>query len=186
MPTQTFPQITSSTASFTNAGYNLVTFSGTGSAPCTSAYNYIKNTGAGTWATSGFTNIVIRIVTTSGDPCSLSNANNDTITVRGNLAIVSDGGFNLNQRSNWNGASAPVKNVYFISTYPAAFACTNKNISVEQQHELRCLHQRVLLHALHGDDGEHERLLGTGARGERLDRQPVHDDVHAGAGAGLR
>ena len=129
VPTQTFPQITSSTTPFTNAGYSLVTFSGTGTTPCTNAYNYIHNTGAGTWATSGLTNIVVRIVTTSGSPCNLSNANNDTITVRGNLAIISDGGFNLSQRSNWNGTSSPTKLVHFISTYPAG-TCTNKNISV--------------------------------------------------------
>ena len=129
VPTQTFPQITSATGSFTSAGYNLVTFSGVGSAPCTAAYNYIKNTGAGTWATSGFTNIVVRIVTTSGSPCNLSNGNNDTITIRGNLAILSDGGFSFSGRSNWNGGSAPTKLVHFISTYPGG-SCTNKSISV--------------------------------------------------------
>jgi hypothetical protein len=128
VPTQTFPQITSDTTPFTDAGYSLVTFSGTGSTPCTNAYNYIKNSGAGTWATSGFTDIVVRIVTTSGSPCNLSNGNNDTITVRGDLAIISDGGFNLNTRSNWNGAST-IKNVYFISAAPAG-SCTNKDISV--------------------------------------------------------
>lgn len=129
VPTQTFPQITSNTTPFTSAGYSLVTFSGTGTTPCTAAYNYIKNTGAGTWATSGLTNIVIRIVTTSGSPCNLSNANNDTVTIRGNLAIISDGGFSFSQRSNWNGVSAPTKIVHFISTHPAG-SCTNKNISV--------------------------------------------------------
>jgi Tfp pilus assembly protein PilX len=130
VPTQTFPQITSSTTTFTNAGYTLVTFSGIGAAPCTSAYNYIHNTGAGTWATSGATNIVIRIVTTSGAPCNFTNANNDVFTVRGNLAIINDGGFNLSQRSNWNGTSSPIKNVYFISPYSAAACTGTKDIVV--------------------------------------------------------
>ena len=129
VPTQTFPQITSSTTPFTDGGYDLVTFSGTGTTPGTAAYNSIKTTGAGPGATSGCTDSVIRIVATSGSPCVLSNSNNDVITVRGNLAILSDGGFNLSQKSNWNGGSAPIKLVHFISTYPAG-SCTNKNISV--------------------------------------------------------
>jgi hypothetical protein len=124
VPTQTFPQITSSTATFTNAGYSLVTFSG--ASACTNAYNYLKNTGAGTWATSGLTNIVVRITTV----CNLQNGNNDVVTVRGNLAIIADGGFNLQQRSNWNGTASPIKNVYFISPYSAAACTGTKNISV--------------------------------------------------------
>ena len=72
---------------------------------CTNAYNYIHNTGSGTWATSGLTNIVIQINAT----CAFSNGNNDTITIRGNLAVISDGGFTFSQQSNWN-ASSTVKN----------------------------------------------------------------------------
>ncbi|MDH4113627.1 MAG: hypothetical protein OEV60_13265 [Actinomycetota bacterium] len=129
VPTQTFPQITSNTTPFTNAGYSLVTFSGTGTTPCTNAYNYVKNTGAGTWATSGLTNIVVRIVTTSGSPCDLTTGNNDVITLRGNLAFISDGGYNFSPKSDWRGTSAPTKLLHFISTWPAG-SCTNKNILV--------------------------------------------------------
>lgn len=124
VPTQTFPQITSSTTTFTNAGYTLVTFDAPNA--CTNAYNYIKNTGAGTWATSGYTSIVVRITQT----CNFTNSNNDVFTLRGNLAIINDGGFSLSQRSNWNGTSSPIKNVYFISPYSAAACTGTKDISV--------------------------------------------------------
>ena len=72
----------------------------TGASACTNAYNYIHNTGSGTWATSGLTNIVIRITRA---PVHLPNGNNDTNTIRGNLAVISDGGFTFSQQSNWNG-----------------------------------------------------------------------------------
>ncbi len=91
VPTQTFPQITSSTTTFTNAGYTLVR-SHTRPHACTNAYNYIKNTGAGTWATSGFTDIVVRIDDV-GQPCNLSNAT----TTRSRCAATS--------RSSTTGAS---------------------------------------------------------------------------------
>ena len=42
--------------------------------------------------------------------------------------IISDGGFTFSQQSNWNGMSAPIKNVYFISGYTAA-ACTGTKTS---------------------------------------------------------
>ena len=127
VPTQTFPQITNSTLAFTNAGYTLVgPF--TGASACTDAYTYVnKTSGTGTyWANSGLTNIVIQI----NQACNFANGNNDTNTIRGNLAIVSDGGFDLSRQSNWNGASAPVKNVYFISGYTAAACTGTKNITV--------------------------------------------------------
>jgi hypothetical protein len=125
VPTETFPQITNATTAWTNAGYTLVgPF--TGVSACTNAYNYIHNTGSGTWATSGLTNIVVQISAT----CTFQNNNNDTNTIRGNLAVISDGGFTFSQMSNWKGVSAPVKNVYFISGYTAAACTGTKNITV--------------------------------------------------------
>jgi len=125
VPTQTFPQIANSTTAWTNAGYTLVG-PYTGASACTNAYNYIHNTGSGTWATSGLTNIVIHINAT----CTFINGNNDTNTIRGNLAVISDGGFTFNNQSNWN-ASGTVKNAYFISGYTSTTPCpSSKNISV--------------------------------------------------------
>jgi len=123
VPTHSFPQITSDTTDWVAAGYTVQTF--TGATACTDAYNWIKNTGAGTWATSGLTDVVVRIAQT----CTLTNGNNDVIDVRGNLAIISDGGFNLKQRSNWNGATT-IKKLYFISVYSATCSGTTKDISV--------------------------------------------------------
>jgi len=123
VPTQTFPQITSSTTPFTNAGYTPKTFSG--ASACTEAYNFLMNTGASTWQADPV-DTVIRIAQT----CTMTNDPNDTITIRANLAIVSDGGFNLKLRSDWNGVAAPVKAVQFISAYTAAACTGTKNISV--------------------------------------------------------
>ena len=125
VPTQTFPQITNSTLAFTSAGYTLVG-PYTGASACTNAYSYVHGTGAGTWATSGLTNIVIQI----NQACNFTNGSNDTNAIRGNLAIVSDGGFDLSRQSNWNGTSSPIKNVYFISGYTAAACTGTKNITV--------------------------------------------------------
>jgi Tfp pilus assembly protein PilX len=125
VPTQTFPQIANSTTAWTNAGYTLVG-PYTGSSACTNAYNYIHNTGSGTWATSGLTNIVVQINAT----CTFSNGNNDTVNVRGNLAVISDGAFTFSQHSDWNGSST-VKSVYFISGYTSTTPCpSTKNIAV--------------------------------------------------------
>ena len=172
VPTQTFPQIANSTTAWTNAGYTLVG-PYTGASACTNAYNYIHNTGSGTWATSGLTNIVIQINAT----CAFSNGNNDTITIRGNLAVISDGGFTFSQQSNWN-ASSTVKNallhqrVHVDDPVPV----DEEHLGGEQ-HELQLLRERVLLHALHGDPVEPEQLHRPGAGGHGPHRQQVHDDL---------
>lgn len=124
VPTHTFPQVPSTTTNWTNNGYVVVPF--TGATACLLAYNYIKNTGAGTWAAAGYPSTVVRIT----QACNLATSNNDTIAVGGNLAIVTDGGFLFNNRSNWNGAGS-VKKLYFASTYVDPSTCTgSKNITV--------------------------------------------------------
>ena len=123
VPTQTFPQITSSTSAWISSGYTLVDLStSTGATLCAKARDWIKNR----WSTSGITNALIRIDTT----CTFSNTNNDTFSILGNLAILSDGGFNLTQQSNWNGTTGTIKNIHFISVYSAACGGTTKDITV--------------------------------------------------------
>jgi hypothetical protein len=123
VPTQTFPQITSSTASWITAGYTLVDYSANpGLTKCAKARDWIKNT----WFSSGVTNALIRIDTT----CTFQNSNNDTFNVYGHLGIVSDGGFNLTQQSTWNGTSGSIKNIHFISVYSDTCSGTTKDISV--------------------------------------------------------
>ena len=97
-------------------------------------------------------------------------------------------GFDLSNGRTGTACPAPIKKMYFISTAPAA-SCpasgtTNKNIVVGQQHELRRVHERALLHAVHRHDVEPEQLQRAGDGQQRHDQQPLHDDVHAGVGAG--
>ncbi len=123
VPTQTFPQITSSTAPWIASGYTLVDLStSTGATLCAKARDWIMNR----WSTSGITNALIRINTT----CTFSNPNNDTFSVLGNLAILIDGGFNFSQQSNWNGTTGTIKHIHFISVYSATCSGTTKDISV--------------------------------------------------------
>jgi hypothetical protein len=123
VPTQTFPQITSETAPWIASGYTLVDLStSTGATLCAKARDWIKNR----WSTSGITNPLIRIDTT----CTFSNTNNDTFSIPGNLAILSDGGFTFSQQSNWNGTAGTIKNMHFISVYSETCSGTTKDISV--------------------------------------------------------
>ena len=123
VPTQTFPQITSSTSAWISAGYTLVDLStAAGATDCTKTHDWIRNK----WATSGITNALIRI----DETCTLTPPNNTTYSVRGHLGIVSDGGFNFSQRSTWNGTSGSIKSIHFISVYSATCSGTTKDISV--------------------------------------------------------
>jgi hypothetical protein len=123
VPTQTFPQITSSTAAWIASGYTLVDLStATGATLCAKARDWIKNR----WSTSGITNALIRINTT----CTFTNSNNDVFSIPGHLAILSDGGFNLTQQSNWNGTTGAIKQIHFISVYSAAACTGTKDITV--------------------------------------------------------
>ena len=123
VPTQTFPQITSSTASWIASGYQLVDYSANvGLTKCAKVRDWIKNT----WPGSPITNALIRIDTT----CTFTNSNNDVFSVKGNLAILSDGGFNLTQQSNWNGTAGSIKNIHFITVYSASCPGTTKDITV--------------------------------------------------------
>jgi hypothetical protein len=125
VPTQSFPQITSSTTSWVASGYTLVDYSAsTGTTDCLKARNWIKTS----WASSGITNALIRI----DETCTFSTQppGTDTYTLPGHLGILSDGGFNFSQRSTWNGASGSIKNLHFISVYSATCASSTKDITV--------------------------------------------------------
>jgi Tfp pilus assembly protein PilX len=116
-PTQAFPQVTYIQSAWTASGYtNIQTFSS--ATACSDARDYVESTGA--YAATGFSghnvgNTVVRITTA----CQYSNSNNATITMNGNLAIITDSEINLSQQSNWNGVSS-LKDLFMISTYPAA------------------------------------------------------------------
>jgi hypothetical protein len=114
-PTQTFPTITYVASDWSDVGYGTVYMASS----CADAYTWIRTVWTGASA-------VLRI-TSPATACTFANGNNHTIDVKGNLAIISDWGFNLSQMSNWNGSSTK-KNLYFISTSPAG-SCPASNLS---------------------------------------------------------
>ena len=125
VPTQAFPQITSSTAAWIASGYTVVDYSANpGLTKCAKARDWIRNT----WPGSAITHPLIRIDQT----CTFAPnpPNNETFSLKGNLAILSDGGFNFAQQSNWNGTAGSVKQVHFISVYSAAACTGTKDIFV--------------------------------------------------------
>jgi hypothetical protein len=123
-PTQSFPTIGYIATDWTSLGYTVYT--PPAATACSSALTYIKST----WTTG---DLVVRIGAPA-TPCSFITGNNDTITLKGNLAIITDWGIDLNNQSNWNGVSG-LKKLFFISTAPAA-SCpvypgvTNKDVIV--------------------------------------------------------
>jgi hypothetical protein len=116
VPTQTFPTIGFVASDWIAAGYTVNTYN-TATA-CTNAKNFVQ----GAW--SG--NYVVRI--TGATPCKFSVNNNAMIGVNGHLAIVSDWGFDLNNRNTWTGSSGTIKRLHFISVAPAA-SCPDRALS---------------------------------------------------------
>jgi len=118
-PVGSFPQITFNEALWTAEGFSIQTFSGSGDTPCINARNYVEGSAAGTFQGGagvpvGSTGVVVRITAT----CTYEVSNNKTITVGKNLAIVTDGGIKLEQRSNWNGSGDAT--IHFISAWPSS------------------------------------------------------------------
>lgn len=133
-PTQTFPTIGYDESDWTAEGYTICDSTcyatASGSNDCDKAYNWMRST----WPGSSTGAVVLRI--TGSTACTFKNGNNDTNSIKANIAVISDWGFDLGQRSNWNGTSGDVKHMHFISVAPAA-SCpssgtSNKNIIVGQ------------------------------------------------------
>jgi hypothetical protein len=118
-PSQPFPLIkyvASDWASSDPPYTNFQTF--TGASACTSARDYIQNTGG--YAGSGFSgrNVGATVVYINAT-CPLVMTNNATIQLNGNLAIITRGGVDFSQRSMWNGVSG-TRYMHVISAYPDA------------------------------------------------------------------
>ncbi len=130
VPTQTFPVIGYTASDWTSAGYTIIDSSiydsEPGSNDCQKAYSWLKNS----WNGSAYTNIVLRIG--PGAACEFKPGN-DTLTIKGSVAVITDWGFNLS-KSDWNGTAGSVKNLHIISVAPAAScptsATAHKNITV--------------------------------------------------------
>jgi hypothetical protein len=130
VPTQTFPVIGYTASDWTSAGYTIIDSaiygSQSGSNDCQKSYNWLKNV----WNGSAYTDIVLRI--TGGTACTFQPGN-DSLTIKGSVAVITDWGFNLS-KSDWNGTAGSIKNLHFISIAPAATCpvsgSTSKNITV--------------------------------------------------------
>jgi len=128
-PTQPFPHIQYSQEAWQTEGYtNFQTF--TGANACTDARNYVENTFDNS-ATVG--NTVVRITSTT---CSFGVSNNARIDMKFNLAIVTDAGINLSQRSVWAGVGG-TRDLFFMSAYPASGSpsCPTQDITVGQNND---------------------------------------------------
>ena len=136
-PTQTFPVIGYDAADWTDEGYTICDatcyVAAAGTDNCAKAYNWMRST----WPGSSTGAVVLRI--TGGSACTFTpTGNNHTNSIKANIAVISDWGFNMNQRSNWNGTAGDIKHMHFISVAPAATCpatgtTSSKDISVANQ-----------------------------------------------------
>jgi hypothetical protein len=123
-PTFGLPQVTYDPTAWQNAGYLAQTYP-----DCTQAKTAIMNG----WAPGQ--NVVVRIPST----CTLSFSNNDTVTVRGNLAIITDGGFSTQNKVTFQG-TAPY-NLYVISVWRSGLSCSSGsyNLTFSNQSKINSL-----------------------------------------------
>jgi Tfp pilus assembly protein PilX len=112
-----FPHVQYDQSAWQSLGYTLFkTFT-----DCTSAENYVESSSAstnGTYNADAPLNpggIVVRITAN----CDYINSNNFTLNMASNLAIVTDGGIDIGQKSTWNGVSG-TKSLYFIHAWPSS------------------------------------------------------------------
>ncbi len=129
VPTQTFPQITGDTSIWTNAGYTLVNAADLpvtwGANECLRAYEFVKNR----WGVFpyAFPSVVLRIANTcTFQPPSASLQN---ISLKGDLAVLSDGGYEFRNQVNWTVPSGvtSTRNLYLISTYKDPGTCASND-----------------------------------------------------------
>jgi hypothetical protein len=112
-PTQTFPRITYAGLDKVNpTAYTIHTYSG--ATACSQARTFVETTFGGSPGLTGAHLVHI----TGANPCAFSLSNNATLSVRGNLMIVTDWGIDLSQQSTWNSTSANTS-LHFISDWRA-------------------------------------------------------------------
>lgn len=132
-PTQPFPQIKYVRADWENNDPRYTNFQTFTS--CDAARDYIINSYSGT----EMRNTVVYI----DSPCLLDmtvpgypQKQTRTITLKGNLAIITRGGVDLSQKTYWQGVS-DTKYLHIISAYPDAGSpsCPTQNITIENNTE---------------------------------------------------
>ena len=129
-PSQTLPALPYDLAKWNNAGFQLA--NGAAFTSCATAKTWIANPAnrpAGT-------NWVVRIAAS----CDLAYSN-ETITLPGNLAILTDGSITMSQHTIWQSASGN-HSLYLVSVNSTAGVCTggtSKNITTANQTEFNNL-----------------------------------------------
>ena len=109
-PTQPFPKITYAGIDKINPTvYTIHTYSG--ASACSQARTFVETTFAGLTGAH-------LVYITGPNPCTFSLSNNATVSVPGNLMIVTDWGIDLSQQSTWNSSSANTS-LHFISDWRA-------------------------------------------------------------------
>lgn len=126
-PSTPFPQVQFDATAWQSLGYYVQTYSG--ATACTDAQNYVEGNSSGTYKSgagvpAGYSGVVVRIAAN----CTYVNTNNVTVSLGSNLAIVTDGGINISQKSTWNGTSSQ-RSLFFIHAWPSSgsYACSNLN-----------------------------------------------------------
>jgi cytoskeletal protein CcmA (bactofilin family) len=128
-PGQALPQIAFSATEqteWTNAGYVIMPFIGTSTAPCTAAKAFIASVSSGATPAG---NYVVRVISTSGTPCKISYGNNSSTNVRGNLAIITDGAIEMQNKVVWQAVGGDRK-LFLISLYRSGLVCSTGNYDV--------------------------------------------------------
>lgn len=116
-PTQPFPQIRWNQTVWEDAGYTVNTYT-----DCASARAYVLSNPTGN-----------RVVWINSD-CTLSFINNDSISINGNLAIVTRGGISMSQRVTWSGTGG-TRDLFLMSvwqdslSYPSACSSGKYDVS---------------------------------------------------------
>ena len=112
-PLPTFPTINYTQSDWTSQGYTIKNYS-----DCTAAGNFLQDVGSAT-------PYVVRIT----PACNLSYNNKVTITVRANLAVITDGSINMSNKVNIVSADGAVHTLYFIVPSNSNPNCGNGTMS---------------------------------------------------------
>jgi hypothetical protein len=111
-PKVNLPQLTYNQQAWVDNGYTIVNYSS-----CAAAQAFITAGAVG--------NYVVRVSPT----CALSWGNNSTVTLKGNVAIITDGSFTTVNQTNWNSVGGPWT-LYVIRPYQAGLNCASGSYNI--------------------------------------------------------
>lgn len=128
--------------------YSIKVFTGgAGNANCINAQNWVFGTGAGQYGSAGTPDhdYLVRI---DGSCGRFTNPNNSTVTLKGNLAIFADDGFNFSQQNNWLTKAGSCNTdtdqypgsrcgLFIIEPYQIGLNCAGRGISLGNNTDMR-------------------------------------------------